>query len=443
MKRSHRLSALMVACLACGFNNANAFSLIESEQTTLNADIEIALGAFNIDKNFNGKEGGSSWQEGYAKYGFSGQWDTFGTLYGAVNAVSSGTWGDGDPAGLTVGNERRTAFEEVYLGWRFSKGFEGASTDFLDISAGRQVITIGNGFIINDDGLNMGNGISPSLNRGGAYYLAARHAFDKTATINLSITENIHGRFIYIKSDNRAQAKTGMYIADINYTSNNSALGFSWIHGKDVDLQFADDFQMQRKGMNVYSLRGKTDTGLDNLFLSFEFARQYRNEVASGLHTGNNDNSTAWHTQADWELNNVVDGSLAITYRYSRYSKTWDSLFSGFNQGFGTWFQGEVAANYAGPFNTNTGIHHVGFKLNSSDKLSIGLLYFDFKPVKRNGTDLGGGELDIYGEWAASQNLMLIPLIGLYRPDKDQSNGGVQQTKGYNMFSQIMLAFNF
>lgn len=38
-----------------------------------------------------------------------------GSLYGKFNLVSSGTWGDGDAAGFTLGSERRTAVEDAYL----------------------------------------------------------------------------------------------------------------------------------------------------------------------------------------------------------------------------------------------------------------------------------------------------------------------------------------
>jgi len=444
MKYFRHLNLFTALCLACIVTNAKAYSLIETDHATLNADIEITLGTFTIDKNFNGKSGGSKWYEGYAKYGFSGEWKATTKFYGALNAVSSSTWEDGDPSGLTIGNERLTKLEDAYLGWRIGKGLPGMDKDILDISVGRRVITIGDGFIINDDGLNMGNGINPSLNRGGAYYLAARHAFHKTAAINLSITKNLRGDLIYFKSNNRAQANTGMVAANIEYVDENiGTLGFAWIHGKDVDTRFADDFQMQRKNMNIYSLRGTANAEIENLFLSFELARQYRDQIVSGKRTGLNDNAKAGYAEIGWTFSDIRL-SPTLTYRYSYYGETWDSLFSGLNRGFGTWFQGEVAANYAGPFNHNTGIKHLGLKLNSNDDVSIGLLYFDFSPIKRNGIDdLGGTELDMYAEWAVNQNVMVISLLGLYKPDKDQSNGGSQYSGGNNLYSQLMLSINF
>jgi|GEM_PF-77285 len=461
MNHSRCLSLLIAACLACGITNAHAVHPLDEDLDLLDldlvipmddlvffVDIEIALGIFNIDKNFNGISGGSSWQEGYAKYGISGLLGTeTGTYYAELNAVSSGTWGDGDPIGLTIGNERLTEFEDMYLGWRFGEGFwettEDLSGYLLDVSIGRRVITIGDGFIINDDGVNMGNGIDPKLNRGGAYYLAARHAFHKTATLSFNLSENLHGDLIYFKSDNRAQAETGMYAANVEYTYNAiGTLGFTWIHGKELDREFASDFQMQRKGMNVYSLRGTGNAGIDNLFLSFELARQYRDQIVGGTYTGFEDNATAGYAQIGWTFFDI-EFTPELTYRYSRYGETWDSLFTGLNRGFGTWFQGEVAANYAGPFNSNTHIHHFGAKITPNYNVSLGLLYFDFSPVKREDPDLSGQELDIYAEWVINKNMMVIPILGVYRPDKDQSNGGMQQSSGTNLYSQLMLVFNF
>lgn len=102
-----------------------------------------------------------------------------GTAYSALNWVSSGTWGDGDAAGNSDGSERTTKIEDAYLGWRSADMFPVLGQDGVGLSFGRQVVKLGRGFLINDDGLNLGKGPADgALNRGGAYYLAARHAFD-------------------------------------------------------------------------------------------------------------------------------------------------------------------------------------------------------------------------------------------------------------------------
>ena len=52
---------------------------------------------------------------------------------------------------------------------------------------------------------------------------------------------------------------------------------------------------------------------------------------------------------------------------YQAFSN-WDAMFSGFNRGYGTWVQGEVAGNYSGPFNTNTEVQHVALKVKPLDR---------------------------------------------------------------------------
>jgi len=425
------LRTLTAACLACSIFTASAHTLVENGRGKLNLDVEAMWSAMDIEENYDGRPGGSSWREGYVKYGLSGEWHATGTLYGAFNLTSSGTWGDGDPTGVTIGNERRTDYEDAYLGWRSGNLLPALGEDGLEISAGRRVITIGDGFIINDDALNFGNGV-PGYNRGGGYNLAARKIFHRTAVVSIGGAQGLRGDAMYLKSGNRAQAKTGMYVANL-----------AWIHGKDVDARFANDVQMQRDGMNLYSLRGSGNAGIEHLSLSFELARQYRSEVVGGVRTGNDDNATAWYTEAGWTFSDLTL-SPSLSYRYTRYGASWDGMFTGFNRGFGTWFQGEVANNYAGPFNGNTGIHHLGLSLSPLENLTIGLLYFDFNTLKdRHLMDMGAREFDAYAEWAIGEHLVLIPILGVYRPDKDQSNGGLQFSGGNNLYSQIIVGLNF
>jgi len=238
------LRTLAAACLACSAFTASAHTLIENERGKLNLDVEASWSAMDIEENFDGRPGGSSWREGFVKYGVSGEWNSAGTLYGAFNLTSSGTWGDGDPTGVTIGNERRTDYEDIYFGWRSGNLIPALGEDGLEFSAGRRVITIGDGFIINDDALNFGNGV-PGYNRGGGYNLAARKVFHRTAVLSLGGNEGFRADLMYLKSGNRAQAKTGMYLANLEYVAEIGTLGFTWIHGQDVEARFANDMQMQ------------------------------------------------------------------------------------------------------------------------------------------------------------------------------------------------------
>lgn len=194
-------TALLIAS-----SSANAYELYADNDIMVTGNFLAVYGMFNSRKNYDGTTGGSSWREGFIKYGLSVDQTlgSSGSVYGTANLVSSGTWGDGDAAGITDGTERTTKFDETFAGWRSGELFPVLGKDGVDLSFGRQIITLGDGFIINDDGLNFGKGpANGTLNRGGAYYLAARHAFDETAVIRLGGKDGVHGSMMWMKSDNR------------------------------------------------------------------------------------------------------------------------------------------------------------------------------------------------------------------------------------------------
>ncbi|MFW3895634.1 hypothetical protein [Pseudomonas bharatica] len=442
MNKQHRLLplaravGLSLVTLAAA-QPALAYELYADDDTHLNADMLAVYGMFNSRKNYDGTRGGSTWREGFIKYGVSGDQGLGGngTLYGTFNLVSSATWGDGDAAGNTDGSERTTKIEDAFLGWRSGDLFPAFGKDGVDFSAGRQVVKLGSGFLINDDGPNLGKGPADgALNRGGAYYLAARHAFDRTAVLKLGGQDGLHGSVVWLKSDNRAQAETELAAGTLDYTADVGTLGLTWVHGLDVVDQWASEFQKERENMDVYSLRGEGNGGIENASFAFEYAWQDKDAGPE----------KAWYAEAGYTFADVA-WSPKVTYRYTRYSQGWDSLFTGLSTGYGTWFQGEVAANYSGPFNSNTGIHHVGLKATPLENLTVGALYFDFNTLRTRDTlNLDARELDFYVEWAVNEHLIVSPLIGLYQPKKDETNGGNQVGgNGTNVYSQLTVAVPF
>ncbi|MFN3770748.1 MAG: alginate export family protein [Ectopseudomonas guguanensis] len=441
MQQSRYTSISAAVALSVGVLGAaqsvQAYEFYNQGETKLNADMLAVYSWFNSRKSYDGNTGGTSWREGFIKYGVSFEQGLSGngTTYGALNWVSSGTWGSGDAAGVTDGSERTTKIEDAFLGWRSGNLLPALGEDGLDISFGRQVVQVGDGFLINDDGLNFGNGVADGeFNRGGGYYLAARRAFDQTAVVRIGGKQGLHGDLMWLKSDNRAQAKTELAAGTLVYTAEPGELALTYIHGIGVDKQYASDFQRQRDGMDIYSVRGAGNAGVENANFAFEYARQ---DKSAG-------DETAWYVEAGYTFADVT-WSPNLTYRYSRYSEGWDSLFNGFSRGYGTWFQGEVAANYAGPFNSNTRVHHVGLTVTPLENLSMGVLYFDFSTLNtRENPNMGGRELDLYAEWAVSDNLIITPLIGLYQPDKSLDNGGLQGGgNGTNVYSQFTVAVPF
>ncbi|MNG07196.1 hypothetical protein D3C84_904860 [compost metagenome] len=78
----------------------HAYELYNQNGSILNADLEAMLAVMHSDKNYtvfgNREAGSSNWHEGYIKYGLSGSQELGGngSLYGAFNLLSSGTWGE-------------------------------------------------------------------------------------------------------------------------------------------------------------------------------------------------------------------------------------------------------------------------------------------------------------------------------------------------------------
>jgi len=246
-----------------------AHELYNHNGTTLNADLEALFGAFNSDESYNQagnrQPGSSNWREGYVKYGLSGSQALAesGALYAAFNLLSSATWGDGDAAGLTLGDERRTAIEDLYLGWRSGNLFPALGEDGVDVSGGRQVVTLGDGFLIQGDPVNLGKvDLGANFDRGGAYYLAARKAFDRTAVLRLGGKDGWRGDMMWLKSDNHYQADTSLAVANLEHVADAGTVGVSWIRGLDVDPRYAQIMGLEhRDGMDTVSLRGRGNLG--------------------------------------------------------------------------------------------------------------------------------------------------------------------------------------
>lgn len=435
--KNRRLGQAVGLTTALLVGQAQAVELYADADTKVTGNFLAVYGMFNSPKNYDGRTGGSTWREAFIKYGLSVEQSlgNFGGVYGTANLVSSGTWGDGDASGVTTGKERTTKFDEAFAGWRSGDLFPALGKDGVDLSFGRQVLTLGDGFILNDDGPNLGKGVGDGeFNRGGAYYIAARHAFDKTAVIRLGGKDGVHGSLLWFKSDNPAQAMTEMAAGTLEYTAAPGTLGLTYMRGIDVDDRYASDVQRQRKGMNLYSVRGAGNAGIDNAHFAFELARQDRRDGQEN----------AGYAEAGYTFANLP-WSPDLTYRYARYSKDWDAMFAGFNRGYGTWVQGEVAGNYSGPYNTNTSVQHVAVKVKPLENLTPGALFFDYNTVSTRGQlNLDGRELDLYAEWAVNEHLIITPLIGLYKPNKDAETGGNQVGgNGTNVYSQLVVAVPF
>ncbi|MFL1453961.1 alginate export family protein [Marinobacter sp. GN3S48] len=436
-KRS--LSAVLLGTsIAAASGSVSAYDLYSRNGSELNLDVEAVVGVFTSQENYDAigsktEGGGSDWQEGYIKYGLSGS-HTYGkngtALYGAINLVSSATWGDGDAAGFTLGDESETELEDAYLGWRSGNLMPALGQDGLDISFGRQNFVIGDGFLINGDALNFGNAFDGSLNRGGGYWLAPRKAFDQTAIVRIGGSEGARADVFWLESDNVAQYE--MELAGINaeYVLPGGTFGATYIKG--LNAEHSDALGSARDGQETISLRYQGNAGVENLFLSGEYVAQEQGNNSS-------DSNAAWYLEAGWNFSDIV-WSPSINYRYATFDNGFDPLFYGFSRGYGTWFQGEVAASYAGLFNTGMDVHHVAIKAQPSENLSLGALFFDFTDNAGNGRN-DSQEINLYAEWVATPNLIISPLVGFYSPDK--SNSSQIGSDDTNVYGQVVAIVPF
>lgn len=419
--------------------------LYKTDDTNIYATVGLTLGIFHSGKNYiPGQDPGSrSWQEGYLQYGLGldqkiGQ---YGSIYAKANLVSAGTWGDGDAAGFTDGSERATKIEDAYIGWKSAQLIPWLGEDGLDFSVGRQGICLGDGFLICADAPNVGHSplFDDDFNRkgGGTYYLAGHRDFTNTAMLKIGGQNPLHGSLFTFKSNNAIQAYSRFTGATLDYTAKDkSSLGFTYLHNNSVDQDYASrisKIMQDREGMDVYSLRGKSDLGYKGAEFSFEYGLQDKK---------NSSNENAWSVKAGYSFDHAMQPNLF--YRFSRFSESWDNLFIGAME-YGRWFPGEVAYNYSGPFNANTQISNIGFSFQPHEKLTLGALAYNFSALKKTGTtDNSGHELDLYATLKLAPNISISPLVAWYKPHVSLENGGLQNGDNkLNVYSQLTLNISY
>ncbi len=425
-----RLSTVLLGtAIAATSGQVAAYNLIDEDGKELNLDVEIIAGYFSSDENYpigsNTKES-PSWTEAYAKYGFSGsiELDNGTTLFGAANTMSTATWGDGDAAGFTNGSERKTEVEDLYAGLR---------TGMFEISGGRQNVTIGDGFLLNGDALNLGAGFDAfgtSLNRGGAYWLGGRRAFDKTAVVRVGGDSGPRSDIFWLESDNPGQSSMELAGINLEYVADHGTFGLLHMEGLGVDaVEAAFNGHQGRDGQKTTSVRYQGNAGIENLFLSAELTQQENGSTGA--------ETNGWYAEAGWTFADLP-WSPSVNYRLTRYDTGFDSLFYGFNRGYGTWFQGEVGASYAGPFATDSDIHYLSVTASPAETLTLGAMYFKFEDTVGGSGDNDADEINLWAEWVVNDHLIISPLLGLYTPETSKSTQGNTDTNTYFQILAIM-----
>jgi len=406
------------------------FSTVHAGELEIKPTFEATFGAFSSGKSYNGEnldDERINWQEGHLKYGAKGQY-TFknNQLYASLSGISSATFGDGDAGQNSNGKERKTDVNEWIIGFK-----DGTNKDELttyDLSIGRQNIMIGDGFFIAGDALNLGKAPADgTLDRGGAYYLAARRSFDFTSLLQYKPQENTTLKLAYLKSDNKAQFSPELFVTDLMYQLKDKGVGFTYLNVLDLE--------------DVEQLSGRED--LKNYALRFNYQPlpelQFKTEFVVQDKKDGHENAGYLALNYNF-LSSKYTPSLG--YRFSHFSDQYDPMFYGNTVGFGTWFQGEVAGNYAGPFNKNADIHQVSYSMNLKENFMVGALAYKFKTVNKSLTNVDGHELDVFSVWSVNKKFNVIPLVGLYKPKHDIHSGGTQNYDDKtNVYAQLILQY--
>jgi hypothetical protein len=439
-----------VALLAGSPAIAYGIDLHEGSRAQLSLDFDLSYGAFRSDRAYaqtDLSDGNRTWTEGYADIALNGSLGAWqdSRWYGSLGTLSTATWGDGDAAGYTTGRERRTALEDAYLGWRSGSLFPAFGKDGVDVSFGRRSFMLGDGFLIDGDALNFGKGfddlvdagIAPeSFDRGGAYWLGRRHAFDRIALVRVGIGTKLDTTLFWIRSDNEAQAETEIAGADVVYTSDAyGSLAVAYIRGLSVDERLAEFLGFtDRDGQDTFNLRYDGSALIESLTLMGEYVYQ---------DNGTRGNDWAWYGEVAWKFTGARWAPRAGV-RYSAFSQNFDPLFYGFSTGYGTWFQGEVAGNYAGPFNSNAAITHLHVRGYPNKRWTLGALFYDFRTDDKDAGNLDGMELDLFFTWTKNERITVSSLLGVYKPDEFVVDGGTQLgDDDTNLYMQFVVQLTF
>ena len=368
------------------------------------------------------RAGGRDWFEGFIapKADFSYDLGT-SSLYGGLRIVGEGTRGNGDAAdpSTTSFQPEALAVDNYFLGWKSGDTLQSLGSDGLDFSVGRQDFSIGDGFLIQD-------GTAEGQKRG-AVILSPRVAFDRTAILRLN-TAPVRADIFHLEGTVNQDrmlgndfAATKLYGANIEWFGSTEGdkgrfdygdrawyVGGTAMHIYDADRGIA----ASRDGMNVLAVRtgGTLFSSLGDGFKDFalysEYALERNNDSTAKL------NAHAWYVEPQYTFSSLP-WSPRISYRYASFSgdnnsndgtnHAWDSLYTaGGPRGWGTWTQGEITGNYV-TGNSNLDSHSVHLRLQPTDDLAVGVIYyyFDYDKKPSGVTDNHlMDEVNVYGEWA-------------------------------------------
>jgi hypothetical protein len=350
-----------------------------------------------------------------------------GSFYGGLSYAATGSYGNDGQWDMWKGNTEDIKSEQLYIGWKSGQLFS-LEDDLLDLSFGEQEFQIGDGFLVYDGEFD---------GQYGAYWTAPHKSFDNTAVVRLNTTP-VRADFFYLKSDDD-YGDTELYGINVEHINDTlGTIGATWMTVTDsIDGTYGN-----RKGMDVYSLRGQgtpfASMGLADLFLSAEYAKEMSGDRVEK-------DATGWYAEAGYTVS-ALPWTPTLSYRYAFFSgddagtaddESFDPLFYGFSRGWGTHFMGEIVGEYQ-LFNSNQKTQMVKLNLQPTESLSVGGIYYDFKLDQKNvygvpvTSDKFANEIDLYADYAVNDNLWLTAVFALATPDdawKEYDGGVAEDTK--------------
>lgn len=425
------VTLVAVACLF-GAASVQAFSLYSEGGFESSLNIELGAGIFSSDNagfgagRFSDNETSVGWYEMFFKPILNASYtsEKFGTVYGGLSIVGSSTYGDGDVADFTSGNSDGWASEQAYLGFKTGL-LSGIGVDTLDISAGEQEFSIGDGFLIADGEFD---------NIYGSFWTAPRKSFKKTAIAKADIGA-VHTDMFYLMSD-VDYADTELYGINVEYTDDNlGTIGASYMTVTDAKQ---GSFYENREGMDIYSVRAQGNMGIENLFLSAEYVKETEGDRL-------NVDADAYYSEIGYTFAKLP-WSPTLTYKYAFFSgdedgadgnyESFDPIFYGALRGWGNHFMGEIVGEYY-LFNSNQKTHMGKLNVVPYESLSLGLIYYNFSLDEKNmfgepvSDDRFAQEINIYADYSVSENLYLTAVFAWATPEAAAQDytGGKQDMK--------------
>jgi len=437
---------LLTAPLLTGIGQAaedekpNPLRFYQGENNSfLQASVGLEFAFFNQGNAWFGNDTGvlagetiDSWWESLVRLGLAGNHTLPNTqsVYAKVDAVQANTFGGIDVGGTNAahGDVSSLRIDKAYAGWRSGNLFHSLGEDFLDVSFGRQIYAVGNGFLFNGEG------------EGGykraAWYIGGRKSADWAGIVRMK-SGPWSGDLFYFEAD-RINDFDAEHFTDTNTRAGGTTMNYAFNDAARIGgslVAIASDAE-GRDGMHVYDLRGdikpfdraSAPEGLKPLKFEGEYAHEDRD--------GDFANGNGWYIATSYQFG-TVPWQPELTYRYASFDERYDPLFYGATD-WGTWFQGEIIGEYdLGSNNLDT--HMVRLKAQPLESLTVSLFYFNYTLHQPEAygviTDDYANEWDLIFDWVATDHLTLA-LVGAYATPDD---GAKQLHGGTDDWTALML----